>query len=152
MTSLENKTKEEFNKIHPKFYDCVFGFDYTKGIIGAGVMGFLVFGINYLWKEHELSESLIATAKQSTSTFLLGGKIMALNKYLATNIHNKTKALFLSIILPSALAISINYGIHSMKGTPEPVKSTYPSTLVIPATIIYGFKEQKKYTYKLSKK
>ncbi len=120
--------------------------DYKIGLLGAAAMGSIVFGINY----HETDEALFSTTaaiKQSCYTFLFGGAVMKGCGYLATRIKNKALALTAAIIIPSTVTISLTYGLHNLKGTPEPVKSTVPTALLsFPGMAILGYTRRKQYS------
>jgi len=117
--------------------------DYRIGVSGAIIMGGIVFGVNY-YDTHELSGSTTAALKQGGYTFLFGGAVMRGCEYLATKINKKAKALAASIIIPSILSISLTYGIHNLKGTPNPEESTLPTILtIIPGTAFWGHRKRK---------
>jgi hypothetical protein len=138
--SLEDITNNE-NKDARSLISRVLDFgnkyiDYKTGLIGAGVMGSIVFGINY-YDTHELLGASTAALKQGGYTFLFGGSVMRGCEYLATRIRAQTLALLASVIIPSVVSIGLTYCVHSIKGTPKPVESTMPTAaLVIPATAI----------------
>jgi len=113
------------------------------GLVGAGVMGGIVFGINY-YETHEIFGSTTAALKQGSYTFLFGGAVMKGCEYLATKINNKTKAIISSVVIPSLISISLTYGMHNLKGTPKPEESTIPTiVMVIPATAFWGYRKRK---------
>jgi hypothetical protein len=39
--------------------------------------------------------------------------------------------------------------MHNLKGTPKPLESTIPTTIIIPATAIWGFKKRKESDFEL---
>jgi hypothetical protein len=117
--------------------------DLKMGLIGAGVMAVIVFGINY-FAAHELIGAITAALKQGIYTAIFGGIIMRLSGYFATRIKNRFAALAAAMIIPSVIAISLTFCVHSMKGTPEPVGSTIPTAIfVIPSTAIWGYLRRK---------
>lgn len=119
--------------------------DYKVGLIGACVMGCIVFVINHYHTQNLLGAST-AALKQGSYTLLFGGIIMRGCEYLATRISKRAIALAAAVILPSAISIGLTYGVHSMKGTPKPVESTIPTAiLIIPSTAIWGYKKRKEY-------
>lgn len=118
--------------------------DYKMGLIGAGIMSSLVFGVNY-HETQELFGSSTAALKQAIYTFFVGGFIMRSCEYLATRIKTKSLAIASAIILPSALTLTLTYGVHNLKGTPKPKKSTIPTTLVIPSTAYWATRKRKQY-------
>jgi hypothetical protein len=117
--------------------------DFKMGLIGAGVMAAIVFGINY-YAAHELFGATTAALKQGIYTAIFGGIIMRLSGYFATRIRNRIAALAAAMVIPSAIAISLTLGVHNMKGTPKPVESTIPTALfVVPSTAVWGYLRRK---------
>ena len=113
--------------------------------MGAGVLAGIVFGINY-YGTQDLTGASTAALKQGSYTFLFGGIIMRGCENLATRISNTTVALIAAMIIPSAVAISLTFGVHNLKGTPKPIESTIPTAiLVIPSTAIWGYRKRKRY-------
>lgn len=116
--------------------------DYKIGIAGAIVMGGIVFGINY-FSTYEITGSFTAALKQGSYTFLFGGTLMKGCEYLATNIKNRTLAIYSSVFVPSVLTLILTFTMHNLKGTPKPLESTIPTTIIIPATAVWGVKKRK---------
>jgi hypothetical protein len=120
--------------------------DFKMGLIGACVMAAIVFGVNY-FATHELYGATTAALKQGIYTAIFGGIIMRLSGYFATRIKNRFTALAAAMIIPSVIAISLTFFVHSMKGTPEPVGSTIPTAIfVIPSTAVWGYLRRKNNT------
>lgn len=113
--------------------------DYKIGFAGAIVMGGIVFSINY-FSTHEIAGSLTAALKQGTYTFIFGGTLMKACEYIATSIRRKTTAIVLSIVIPSVFTLLLTFAMHSLKGTPKPFESTLPTTIIIPATAVWGYR------------
>jgi peptidoglycan/LPS O-acetylase OafA/YrhL len=121
------------------------------GFLGAGVLAAIVFGINY-HGTHNLTDASTAALKQGTYTFLFGGIIMRGCENLATRISKQAVALAAATIIPSAVAISLTFGVHNLKGTPKPIESTIPTAVfVIPSTAIWGYRKRKQNTILTSK-
>jgi hypothetical protein len=119
--------------------------DYKMGVMGAIVLGTIVFWVNY-FGTHEFKGALTAAVKQGTYTFLFGGIIMRGCENLAIGIKNKRRALLAAVILPSTVAIGLTFGVHSLKGTPRPVASTIPTAiLVVPSTFVWGIRKRKQF-------
>lgn len=116
--------------------------DYKMGIYGAVVMGAIVFCINY-FSGGEFSGSTTAGLKQGSYTFLFGGVLMKGCELLATRIKKIPLALLASVLVPSVITLLLTFGMHNLKGTPKPLASTIPTTIIIPATAIWGFKKRK---------
>jgi len=115
--------------------------DYKIGFAGAIVMGAIVFGINY-YSTNQLTGSITASLKQGTYTFIFGGILMKACEYIATNIQKKTLAIVLSVAIPSVFTLLLTYTMHSMKGTPKPFESTIPTAIIIPATVVWGYRKR----------
>ena len=105
-------------------------------------MAGIVFAINY-FATNEISGSLTAAAKQGTYTFLFGGSLMKGCEYLATKIKKQTLAILAAVIIPSTITLLLTYTMHNLKGTPKPFESTIPTTIIIPATAIWGYIKRK---------
>lgn len=117
--------------------------DYKMGLAGSIVMSAVVFGVNYQGL-HDLTGASTAALKQGTYTFLFGGSIMRGCEFLASRISKQAVALTAAVVIPSAVAISLTFGLHQMKGTPKPVESTIPTALlIIPSTAIWGYRKRK---------
>jgi hypothetical protein len=70
-------------------------------------------------------------------------------EYLATSIKKRSVALILSVVIPSVLTLILTYTMHNLKGTPKPLESTIPTTIIIPATAIWGLKKRKESNWQL---
>ncbi|MDP3882275.1 MAG: hypothetical protein Q8Q31_05350 [Nanoarchaeota archaeon] len=146
MSNLESITNNESN---PCLFRRISDFgskfiDYKMGLIGAGIMSSLVFGVNY-YETQELLGSSTAALKQAAYTFFVGGLIIKSCEYLATRIKNKSSAIANAIILPSALTLTLTYGMHNLKGTPEPERSTIPTIVIIPATAYWATRKRRQH-------
>ena len=86
------------------------------GLAGAFVMGTIVFFIN---SDHGIGIALVAALKQSTYTFLAGGTMMRITENLAANISNQYLAIATAVIVPTMIAVTLTYILHSIKGTPD---------------------------------
>jgi hypothetical protein len=111
--------------------------DYKMAIYGAFVMGSSVFCINY-FSTYDLIGSITASLKQGSYTFLFGGILMRGCEYLATRIETKKLAITAAVLIPSVFTLILTFSIHSMKGTPKPLESTFPTLIIIPATLVWG--------------
>jgi len=92
-------------------------------------LGVVVFLINY---SHGALAALPAALKQATYTFFVAGFIVRLCENL---IRNRALGVFagpLSVIIPSCIAIGLTFLLHTLKGTPEPLRSTIPPLLMAP--------------------
>lgn len=108
-------------------------FDPRMGLAGALFLGTIVFFINY---DHGIVNGLIAASKQALYTFFVGGFITRLCENIAT-IKNSFSAIFLAVLVPSILAITLTYFVHSIKGTPEPFNSTVPTMILAPLGFLW---------------
>jgi len=118
--------------------------DYKMGFAGAIVMAAVVFSINY-FGTHFLAGSITAALKQGVYTFFFGGIIMRMSERIAVGIRRRMLALVLACIIPSTVSLVLTFGLHNLKGTPEPLKSTIPTAFfVIPSTWVWGSMKRKK--------
>lgn len=60
----------------------------------------------------------------------MGGTLLKFADWLATRSDNAFITYSTSIIIPSSLASVLVFGLHSMRGTPEPLLSTIPIALI----------------------
>jgi hypothetical protein len=104
-------------------------FDPKMGLAGGLVMGTIVFFINW---DHGIVLGLTAAAKQATYTFLAGGIMMRITENLAANISSEIFAIVSAVIVPTIIAVTLTYILHSIKGTPETINSTIPTALLAP--------------------
>lgn len=104
-------------------------FDYKMGSIGAIFLASTVFYIN---KDYGTIEALIPAAKQFAYTFFIGGILIRLVENLAVKFDTKWISIFLAIAIPSIITVCLTYGLHSIKGTPEPLYSTIPTASTAP--------------------
>jgi hypothetical protein len=119
-------------------------FDFKIGLAGGVVMGIIIFLINY-FETALLYDSVTAALKQALYTFLFGGSIMKLCETIALKIQCKWLAIFLAMLIPSAISLILTFGVHSLKGTPLPLESTIPTAIfVIPSTFIWGYLKRKR--------
>ena len=119
-------------------------FDYKIGMAGAIVMGVTVFCINY-FITYVAFDSMIASIKQASYTFLLGGFFMKGAEYIAVYVKKYSLAIFLAVFIPSTITILLTYGMHLVKGTPAPLASTIPTLAIVPATLVWSIKKRKSY-------
>ncbi len=119
--------------------------DYRMGRIGALVMALVVFSINFFGKKDEYGPAqaalwaTTAALKQGTYTFFFGGVIMKMSERLAREVRRRTLALILACVIPSMVSLTLTFGVHNLKGTPLPAKSTIPTAIfVIPSTAVWG--------------
>ena len=102
------------------------------GLAGAIVLGTIVFIINF---DHGFFPALTASAKQAAYTLLAGGLMMRLTENIASSFSKEWLAILLATFIPSIIAVTLTYGVHSLKGTPEPLNSTIPTMVMAP----FGF-------------
>lgn len=111
------------------------------GIAGGVFMGTIVFFINF---DHGAGLALIAATKQATYTFFAGGTITRFSENIAAYFLNKYVAIFLAILIPSTIAVTLTYIVHSMKGTPEPFNSTIPTMILAPLGFLWWSTRKRK--------
>ncbi len=115
--------------------------DYKMGTIGAALMGGIAAYIN-----HNAGPLLATTAalKQAAYTFLFGGTVMKLCENIATKVKNDAAAFTLAVLIPTGATVAATYGVHSLKGTPEPFKSTIPTAIMAPPACLYWAHRKRK--------
>jgi uncharacterized membrane protein len=104
------------------------------GLIGALIMGSIVFIINM---EHGWFLSTTAALKQGLYTFFFGGIIVKLLEYLLRKVTNPYLSIPVSVLVISGFTSLLVYGVHSIKGTPEPMLSTIPTLLMAPPGFLF---------------
>lgn len=97
-------------------------------------MAVIVFFINV---DHGIVPGLIAASKQGLYTFLAGGIMMRICENIASYFSNNVVALLLAVLIPSIIAVSLTYLVHSLKGTPEPLNSTIPTMILGPMGFLW---------------
>ena len=109
-------------------------FDPKMGFGGGLFLATIVFFINY---DHGLSEALVAALKQGLYTFLAGGTMMRISENLSIRFKPAYASILAGVLIPTFLAVSFTYIIHSAKGTPEPLNSTIPTMIFAPLGFLY---------------
>ena len=70
---------------------------------------------------------------------------MRMSERIAVAVKKRTLALILACVIPSVVSLTFTFGVHSLKGTHEPLNSTIPTLFfVIPSTFIWGRIKRKK--------
>lgn len=109
---------------------------------GALFLGLVVFGVNAA--EHGAMAALPAALKQATYTYFVAGFITRLGENLAVRIEPMPLALLAAVVAPSSIAISLTFGLHSLRGTPETFYSTLPTIISAPpAFLVWGWKKRR---------
>jgi hypothetical protein len=118
--------------------------DYRMGLLGSIFMAVVVFLVNYFHHSPILG-SLTAAIKQGLYTLMFGGFIMKGCENLAVKIPKRSAALIAATLIPSFIAITLTFIVHSLRGTPHPVESTLPTAFgIFPTTAIWGITKRKK--------
>ena len=107
-------------------------FDPKMGFGGGLFLATIVFFIN---SDHGVSEALIAALKQGLYTFLAGGTMMRISENLSIRFKPASLSILAAVIIPTLMAVTFTFIIHSAKGTPEPLNSTIPTMVFAP----FGF-------------
>lgn len=115
--------------------------DYGGAIIGATLLGAIVFWLNYA---HGAALAAPAALKQATYTFFVAGFIVKNNERLAVRLAEPAPSLLLAATVSSCLAVGLTFLVHSVKGTPEPVLSTLPTALMgPPGFLVLGWRARR---------
>lgn len=107
-------------------------FDPKMGFGGGLFLALVVFFINY---DHGIPDASIAALKQGFYTFIAGGTMMRIAENFSIKYKNLLVSILLAVFVPTVLAVSFTFIIHSAKGTPEPLNSTIPTMILAP----FGF-------------
>ncbi len=107
--------------------------DLRMAFAGAALMGSAVFAVN---ASHGAGPALVAAAKQATYTFFFAGMVMRLCERLSTSLEGRALAVTVATLIPSIMAVSLTFGVHSLRGTPDPVASTVPTLLLGPPSFL----------------
>jgi len=107
-------------------------FDPKMGFGGGLFLATIVFFINY---DHGVSEALVAALKQGLYTFLAGGTMMRISENLSIRFKPAFVSILAAVVIPTLMAVTFTFIIHSAKGTPEPINSTIPTMVFAP----FGF-------------
>jgi hypothetical protein len=116
--------------------------DFGMAWKGALFLGLVVFGVNAV--EHGALAALPAALKQATYTYFVAGFITRLAENLAVKLEPAAFALAAAVLVPSSIALSLTFALHSMRGTPEPLYSTLPTLITAPpAFFVWGLKKRR---------
>ncbi|MBR8534500.1 hypothetical protein KDU71_02930 [Carboxylicivirga sediminis] len=115
-------------------------FDIKMGTAGAFFLGAIVFAVNYA---HGWQLALVAASKQGLYTFIIGGVMTKMTENIAIRIGQRRKALLMAVLIPTLLTSLLTFGMHSLKGTPEPFISTLPTFVFAPVGF-YGWALRKR--------
>lgn len=117
-------------------------YDYRTGLLGAVVMGCIVYWIN---ADHGFWAALPAALKQAAYTAIAGGILTRICERMAYKFENFAFSIFMGMIVPSVIAVTLTYAVHMLKGTPEPLNSTIPTMILAPiGFIVWGSRRRMK--------
>lgn len=115
--------------------------DPRMAVLGALFLGGAVFAINYA--EHGLRGASTAAAKQAAYTFFVGGFVTRTCERFAIRGPRKWPAVARGTAVASAIALALTYGVHSLRGTPEPLLSLLPTLVAAPpAFVAWGLRKR----------
>jgi hypothetical protein len=108
--------------------------DYSMAWKGALFLAVAVWLINL---EHGAIAALPAALKQAAYTYFVAGFVVRLCENIAVRIENRRLALFLAVLVPSTIALGLTLLVHTLKGTPEPLRSVLPTLLTAPPAFFW---------------
>jgi hypothetical protein len=108
--------------------------DYSMAWKGGLFLGSVVWLINL---SHGPLAALPAALKQAAYTYFVAGFITRLCQTLAIRLQPRVVALSLAVLVPSCVAVGLTYLVHSLRGTPEPARSTIPTIVTAPPAFFW---------------
>jgi len=108
--------------------------DYGMAWKGALFLALAVWLINL---EHGPIAALPAALKQAAYTYFVAGFITPLCETIAISFKTRWLALLLAVLIPSCIAIGLTLLVHTLKGTPEPLRSVLPTLLTAPPAFFW---------------
>jgi hypothetical protein len=108
--------------------------DYSMAWKGALLLAVAVWLINL---GHGPLAALPAALKQATYTYFVAGFITRLCENIAVSVENRRLALSLAALIPSCIAVGLTLLLHTLKGTPEPLRSVLPTLLTAPPAFFW---------------
>jgi hypothetical protein len=72
-----------------------------------------------------------------TYRYFVAGFITRLRENIAVRVEQRSLALLLAVLLPSSIAVGLTTLLHSLKGTPEPLRSVLPTLLMAPPAFLW---------------
>jgi hypothetical protein len=103
-------------------------------------MGCIVYWIN---ADHGFWSALPAALKQAAYTSIAGGILTRICERMAYKFENFAFSIFMGSLVPSVIAVTLTFGVHMLKGTPEPLNSTIPTMILAPmGFVIWGLRRR----------
>lgn len=100
------------------------------GLLGAICTGTYVYWLN---SQHGFDEAIWAAAKQFVYTIIVGGSLVRIAERVC---HSKILTRFqmyaLAMIIPTGITFLLLSIVHFLKGTPEPMRTIFYTTLLAP--------------------
>ncbi len=97
-------------------------------------MGGVVYWVN---ADYGFWQAIPAALKQATYTAIAGGFLTRICERMTRRFDGVTISLILGMMVPSTIAVILTYGVHMLKGTPEPFNSTIPTMVLAPISFLY---------------
>ena len=108
--------------------------DYAMAWKGALFLGVVVWLIN---SSHGALAALPAALKQASYTYFVAGFVTRLCQTLAIRFESRAASLTLAVLIPSTIALTLTFILHTLKGTPEPIRSVIPTLLSAPPAFFW---------------
>lgn len=105
------------------------------GILGAICTASYVYWLN---SHHGFDEAIWAAAKQFVYTIIVGGSLIRITERVChSTILSKFQMYALAMIIPTGVTFVLLSIVHFLKGTPEPMRTIFYTTLLAPPAFLF---------------
>ena len=106
-------------------------FDWRSGVKAGALFALIVFLINVFATDPiNWTGSATAAIKQFVYTFLIGSWLFGLAQWVSGHFRSPVLGICVSTVLVGSFASALILGMHSLRGTPEPLLSSLPAIIV----------------------
>ena len=120
-------------------------FDWRSGVIAGVVFALVVFAINVAATDPvNWLGSVTAGLKQFVYTVFVGSWLFGFAQWISRRFESTVVAITVSTIVCGSLASALILGMHSLRGTPEPLLSSLPSIIIGILILPFVLKDKRK--------